>query len=190
MWRPNLVSACTFPRVCSAYMWRGSLRLRIGEFVSPDQIVFETFRVCKIILHSDPGPITKQPLQPNVAPNSDTIFVVIYMRLTFSSFPVFVLSVRPPLLGSPSECIWPALRGWDRLPRVRLASSTDSRVFLTAYLGFQRSSLFRFRMLRHDTTAALLLTMCSPVLMLKPSEQQSSQFTASFCCDPEVLCGA
>ena len=54
---------------------------------------------------------------------------------------------------------------------------------------FQRSFLFRLRMLRHDTTAALLLTMCSPILVLKPSQQPSSQFTASFCCGPVVLCG-
>ena len=54
---------------------------------------------------------------------------------------------------------------------------------------FQRSSLFRLRLLRHATTAALLLTMCSPVLVLKPSQQPSIQFTASFCCGPVVLCG-
>ena len=53
---------------------------------------------------------------------------------------------------------------------------------------FQRSSSFRLRMLRHDTTA-LLLTMCSPVLVLKTSQQPSSQLTASFYCGPEVLCG-
>ena len=107
----------------------------IGAFDSPDQIVFETFRVCSFSIHevvlarhfSVCGcPITKQPLQPNVAPNSDTILFVMLMRLTISSFLVFV-TVRPPLLGSPSECIWPALRGWGRLPRVRLASSTDSK---------------------------------------------------------------
>ena len=54
---------------------------------------------------------------------------------------------------------------------------------------FQRSSLFRFRMLRHVTTAALLLTMCSPVLVLKQSQQPSIQFTASFWCGPVLLCG-
>ena len=54
---------------------------------------------------------------------------------------------------------------------------------------FQRFPLFLLRMLRHDITAALLLTMCSPVLVLKRSQQPSSRFTASFCCGPEVLCG-
>ena len=54
---------------------------------------------------------------------------------------------------------------------------------------FQRSSLFRLRMLRQVTTAALLLTMCSPVLVLEPSQQPSIQSTASFCSGPAVLCG-
>ena len=45
---------------------------------------------------------------------------------------------------------------------------------------FQRSSLVRLRMLRHVTTAALSLTMCSPVPVLKPSQQPFIQFTASF----------
>ena len=48
---------------------------------------------------------------------------------------------------------------------------------------FQRSSLFRLRMLRHNNSSAWLLTKCSPVLV------PSSQFTASFCCGPVVLCG-
>ena len=43
-------------------------------------------------------------------------------------------------------------------------------------------------MLQHDTSAALLLSMFSPVLVLKPSQQPSSQFTASSCCGPAVLC--
>ena len=51
----SLVSACTFRRICSAFIWRGRVRLWIGEFVSPDQIVSETFRVCKIILHTRCG---------------------------------------------------------------------------------------------------------------------------------------
>ena len=54
---------------------------------------------------------------------------------------------------------------------------------------FQRTSLFRLRMLRHFTTAALLLTMCSPVRVLKPTQQPSIQFTASFCGGGAVLCG-
>ena len=40
-------------------------------------------------------PITKQLLQPNVAPNSDTIFFVMQMHQPFSSFLVFV-TVGPP----------------------------------------------------------------------------------------------
>ena len=40
---------------------------------------------------------------------------------------------------------------------------------------------------RHS--AAFLLTMCSPVLVLNLSQQPSSQFPASFCCGPVVLCG-
>ena len=55
---------------------------------------------------------------------------------------------------------------------------------------FQRSSsLFRLRLLRHVTTAALLLTMCSPVLVLKQSQQPSIQFTTSFYCGPVLLFG-
>ena len=53
---------------------------------------------------------------------------------------------------------------------------------------FQRSSLFRLRVLRHFVSAALLLTMCSPVRVLNPSQHPSNQFTASFCCGPEVFC--
>ena len=46
---------------------------------------------------------------------------------------------------------------------------------------------FRLRM-RHDTTAALLLTMYSPVFVLKQIEQPSRQFTTSYCCGPAVVC--
>ena len=54
---------------------------------------------------------------------------------------------------------------------------------------FQLSSLFRLRMLHFLVTAALSLTMCSPVRVWNPSQQPSNQFTTSFCCGPEVLCG-
>ena len=127
-------------------------------------------------------------LQPNVALNSDTIFFVMQMRLTFSSFPV---SVPPPLLASTSECIWPALRSWDRLPRVRPSNSEVCQIFPTNISRFLRTSLFRLRMLRHDTAAALLHTMCSPVLVSKPNQQPSNQFMCclkNFCPPNAAIC--
>ena len=127
-WRLNLVSACTFRRICPALAGRSNLRLWIGEFRSPGQVVFETFRVCRIIIHpcGDPGSALlrvrlSDHLQPNDAPNSDTIFFVLWMRLPFSSFPVSVTDRR---CGS-----------WDQLPRDHLASSKDFRLFPTAYHG-------------------------------------------------------
>ena len=49
-------------------------------------------------------------------------------------------------------------------------------------------SCFRLRMVQHDTTAALLLTVCSPVPVLNPNQQPSDQVTTSVFCGPAVLC--
>ena len=94
LWRTDIVLTCTFGRVGSALAWRSDRQRRIGEFRSSGQVLFETFRVCRIGFHpsGDPGsalfcvfgcPITKQPLQPKVAPDSDTTFFMMFMRLPF-----------------------------------------------------------------------------------------------------------
>ena len=51
---------------------------------------------------------------------------------------------------------------------------------------FQRSSLFRLDMLRHDT-AALLLTMCSPALVLKHSQPTVQPVHSEFLLWPRRL---
>ena len=78
------------------------------------------------------------------------------------------------------------LQSTSTRPSCRLQGlpSTPSRI-----ARFQRSSLLRLRRLRHITTAAVLFTMCSPVRVLKPSQQPSNRFTTRFCSGPAVLCG-
>ena len=51
---------------------------------------------------------------------------------------------------------------------------------------FQRSSLFRLQ-IRRQITTVVLLTMCSPSRVLKPSQQPSNHFTANFCSGPAVF---
>ena len=103
-------------------------------------------RVCKIVLQicSDPGPallrVRLSDHQATLAAQRRSELRHHLLRDVDASAILFVsgfssLSVRPPLLGSPSECIWPALRSWDRLSRVRLASSKGFRVFPTSYRG-------------------------------------------------------
>ena len=118
-------------------------------------------------------PITKQPLQPNVAPNSDTIFFVMKMRLTFFSSRVCVTDGPASFSGF---TIGMYLAGAVGLESTSTRPSCKPHKFLSIHHSISRFQRF-LRMLRHDTTAALLLTMCSSVLVLKPSQQPSFQFT-------------
>ena len=98
-------------------------------------------------------------------------------------------SIQPQLQGSASECIRLVLQDGDQLPHLRLADSTGSRAPPNSRSRFQRSSWYLLRIPWHATTSVVLLTMSSQVRVLKPNQQPSNQFTASFCSDPAVLCG-
>ena len=77
------------------------------------------------------------------------------MRLPFSSF----LSARPESPGSPLEDIWLVQQDWDQPPHVHLADSKHFTVPASFYVSSPNTAACH--------TAALLLTMCSPVLVLK-----------------------
>ena len=51
LWHFQFVLTRTFRRICSALIGHNNSHLRIGEFVSPVQIVFEPLRVHRIIFH-------------------------------------------------------------------------------------------------------------------------------------------
>ena len=169
LWRLNLVSACTFRRICSAFIWRGSLRLRIGESVSPDQIVFETVRVCKIVLHtrSDPGlallRVRLSDHQATLAAQRRSELRHHLLRDVNASDILFVSSLLSVPASTSGFTIGMYLAGAAGLGSTSTRPSCNLHGFPSSpnsISRFQRSPLFRLRMLRHDTTAALLLTMC------------------------------
>ena len=165
-------------------------RIRTGEFILCVQSVLDPLRVHRVVLHPCSNPAStffRVKLSDHQATSAaqrrskfrhvlpSDVCVCRSLRSWFSS-----LSVRPEPpwftigkylagatgLGSTSTRPSCRLQGFPRIPN----SSSQ----------FQRSSLFRLRMPRHVTTATASLTMCSPVLVLKPSQQPYIQFTASF----------
>ena len=154
--------------------------LKFGECHSPGQIVFETFRMCRITFHSRSDPrsaflrVRLSHQQTTFAAQRCSKLRHHILRAVLFVFWLSPQSVQPQLQASPSECVRLVLQDCDQFPHVRLADYTGSRAH-PADLG--PSVPLRFV---SDFDTPLRLCCCPPVRVLKPSHP-SNQFTASFC---------
>ena len=178
----EIVLTRTFRRISAALNGHRNRRFRIGEFVSPVQIVSKPLRMRRIVLHPCGNPGSKflrvklSDHQATPAAQRRSKLRHHLLRDVNASAVLFVPGSRRCRLGRNLQAHHRKISGrlqhcWDQILQTPRISEYSQKHFTVP----------AFCIVAHRCV--------SPVLVLKPSQQPSIQFTASFCCGPVVLCG-